>query len=289
MRILLCLLTLHAACDGPTEPTETEETTAGETATESGPEAGDEAAPRGGLAAEPTPPPSTEPWATIVSSYVTEDGGFRYAALAESEPHREALARYVEAIGAATDEGWSDAEALAFYVNAYNALTVAAVLEAWPIESVMRVEGFFDTKTHQVAGEAMTLNGLENDIIRSERFADPRIHFVVNCASKSCPPLAAEPYTAENVEAMMAAASQAYVRATTELTSRKVKVSRLFEWFAEDFGGASGVRAFVADQLEDEAAAHVRNERTELGYRDYDWALNDRPEPAEAEEATEAD
>ena len=71
------------------------------------------------------------------------------------------------------------------------------------------------------------------------------------------------------------------MRATTELTSRKAKVSRLFEWFAEDFGGPKGVRAFIAERLEGEAAEHVRNERTEIGYQDYDWALNARAEPEE--------
>lgn len=294
MRTLLLLLTLHAACDRPAaddepEPT-TGETVAESTATSRGGEAGesdDDEAPE--PEPERVPPPALEGWATIVGTYVTDDGGFRYEGLRANEAHVAALEATVSAIGEAQDQGWEKPEALAFYVNAYNALTVAAVLEHWPIESVMRVEGFFDTLTHQVAGETMTLNALENDILRSERFGEPRIHFVVNCASKSCPPLAAEPYSAENIDGRMAAASQSYVRATTELSSHKVEVSRLFEWFGEDFGGADGVRAFVADQLEGEAAEHVRNERTEIGYRDYDWALNARAEPEpDADDAEEA-
>ncbi len=293
MRTLLLLLTLHAACDRPAADDEPQRTS-GETVAEA------ERASSGGDAQEDEPvlepevervePPALEGWATIVGTYVTEDGGFRYEGLRANEEHLAALEATVQAIGEARDQGWEKPEALAFYVNAYNALTVAAVLEHWPIESVMRVEGFFDTVTHQVAGEAMTLNALENDILRSERFSEPRIHFIVNCASKSCPPLATEPLAAENVDGSMATASQAYVRATTELSSREAKVSRLFEWFAEDFGGKEGVRAFIADQLEGDAAEHVRSSRTEIGYRDYDWALNARAEPsAEEPDAQDAD
>jgi hypothetical protein len=283
MRTLLLLLTLHAACDRPAAEDESEPTsgeTVAQTERTSSGGGTDEANETPAPEPERIPPPALEGWATIVGTYVTEDGGFRYEGLRASEAHLAALEETVRAIGEAQDQGWEKPEALAFYVNAYNALTVAAVLEHWPIESVMRVEGFFDTLTHRVAGDELTLNALENDILRSERFADPRIHFVVNCASKSCPPLAREPYSAGNVDAAMGAAARAYVRATTELSSRKVKLSRLFEWFAEDFGGAEGVRAFVASQLEGDAAEHVRSERTELGYDDYDWALNARAEPS---------
>ncbi len=287
MRTLLLLLTLHAACDRPSE-SDDPEPTGGEATTDSpseGAESSDEPTEARAAPAPRIPPPSLDDWGTIVSTYATEDGGFRYEGLLANEAHVAALAGTVAAIGEAQDQGWEQAEALAFYVNAYNALTVAAVLEAWPTESVMRVEGFFDTATHQVAGEAMTLNALENDILRSDRFGEPRIHFIVNCASQSCPPLDRELYTAENLEAKLALAARSYVRATTEVTSHTAKVSRLFEWFAVDFGGAEGVRAFVADQLEGAAAEHVRSERTTIGYQDYDWALNGRAEPDAADES----
>lgn len=285
MRTLLVLLTLHAACDRPAasepEPSSGETNEPAEATSEGSDDGASRAAP---APARRVPPPALSEWGTIVATYVTGDGGFRYEALRANEAHLAALERTATAIGGAEDQGWETPEALAFYVNAYNALTVAAVLEAWPIESVMRVDGFFDTATHTVAGESMTLNALENDILRSDRFGEPRIHFVVNCASKSCPPLDREPYTAENIEAKLALATRSYVRATTELTSHTAKVSRLFEWFAEDFGGADGVRTFVADQLEGDAAEHVRSSRTTIGYQDYDWALNARAEP-EAEPA----
>ncbi|MAQ13428.1 MAG: hypothetical protein CMN30_01315 [Sandaracinus sp.] len=281
MRTFLCLLALHAACDGPSEPVEPEATSGETPATEAAAAAGTREAPASrGAAPVATHPPDPADWETLVSTYVTDEG-FRYEALKANEADRAALARYVDQVGAAEDTDWEKNEALAFYVNAYNALTVTAVLERWPIEGVMRVPGFFDSIEHQVAGETRTLNALENDVIRSERFAEPRIHFVVNCASKSCPPLGTHAYTAANIEGALATAAEDYVRATTEVSGRRVKVSRLFEWFANDFGGTEGVRTFVADRLEGEDAETVRNERTDIGFHDYDWAIN-----AVAEEAT---
>lgn len=282
MRTLLLLLSLHAACDRPTESSEDPSPASGEATTEAAPRAEAERETPAREAPPPrVPPPELREWGTILEAHATEGGRFRYEALRANEGHLAALEATVAAIGEARDQGWEKEEALAFYVNAYNALTVAAVLEAWPTESVMRVEGFFDTRTHRVAGEPMTLNALEREILRSERFAEPRVHFLVSCASKSCPPLDAEAFTAANVDAKMAAAARAFVKATTTLSPHVVRVSRIFEWFATDFGGLEGVRAFVAAQLDDEAAAaHVMSARTTLGYHDYDWALNAHAEPS---------
>ena len=225
----------------------------------------------------PAAPPATDDWAEVLRRFVTDDGGFRYAALAGDAGARERLERYVAAIGEANSEGWSRDEALAFYINAYNALTVHAVLEHWPIESVMDIEGFFDGQPHRVAGRERTLNQLENDILRSDVYAEPRIHFAVNCASASCPPLQGEPFAAETLDATLARAARSFVRATTHRQGRVVRLSKLFEWFAADFERVGGVRAFVASQLPEADADAVRDPATRLRYDEYDWSINARP------------
>lgn len=225
----------------------------------------------------PAAPPSVAPWQTILDEYATADGGFRYAALRANDAHRALLDEYVQAIGAARDRGWSRDAALAFYIDAYNALTVKSVLDLWPVESVMQEDGFFDERTHRVAGRALTLNGLENDVIRSERFAEPRIHFAVNCASAGCPPLQRQAFTAGNLERLLERATRAFVRRTTRIRGGRARLSQIFEWFAGDFEAAGGVRAFVARYLLDDRAAAIRDEDTRLAYTPYDWALNDRP------------
>lgn len=290
MRILLMVLVAScgnksaspSASDEPAQTAEADPASAASSGSDS-PGGGGSVAPTGAdntAAASPADeqaPPSAASWNSIVSTYVTDDGGFRYAALRDHEEHRKLLSDYVSAVGGAKDEGWSRDAALAFYINAYNALTVHAVLEAWPVKSVMKVKGFFDKKKHTVVGEEMTLNDLENKIIRSkERFAEPRIHFGVNCASVGCPPLQNEAFTAENLEAKLAAATQAFVRKTSEVKGRKVKLSKIFEWFKDDFEAAGGVRAFVAQYLEGPAAEKVRDESSRLKFVDYDWNLNGR-------------
>jgi len=276
-RPMLWLCALLAACSSSAR------TTSETPAEEPEPAAAREAPPDDEPAADPpraAAPFDWAPWATILEAYVTDDGGFRYEALRAHEAHRAALSELVAAIAEADVDGWPRDAQLAFFINAYNVLVIHTVLERWPIESVIRSEGFFDGVEYPVAGTERTLNGLENDVIRdAERFGEPRIHFAVNCASAGCPPLADAPYAADTLEAMLERQTRAYVRATTQLDrdDDEVRVSRIFEWFTEDFGGAEGVRAFLAERLPDDDAAFVRDASTEIGHFEYDWALNDRP------------
>lgn len=217
--------------------------------------------------------PSMASWAEVLQIYVNEEG-FRYAALHADDEAKAKLAAAVLAVGSAQDlASWSRDERLAFLINAYNVLTVHAVIERWPIQGVMEVEGFFDGIEHTVAGEAMTLNTLENERIRAV-FGEPRIHFAVNCASTSCPPLRNTPFDAESLEASLEEQARTFVRSSTTVRGRRATLSKLFEWFADDFSAGGGVREFIASRLDEEDAATVRNERTRLRYSDYDWSPN---------------
>ncbi len=217
-------------------------------------------------------------WDTIVRTYVTADGGFRYAALRANTEHRALLEQFVQTIGSSRPDEWSRDDQLAFYINAYNALTINSVLVLWPVESVMRERGFFRARQHGVAGQQITLDHLENQIIRTDRFADSRIHFVVNCASVGCPPLAPHALTAANLEETLARNTQAFVRNNTRINRGRnhVLLSQIFEWFAGDFERLGGVKTFVSSQLEGEDAEFVRARRTAIGHFRYDWTLNGR-------------
>lgn len=217
--------------------------------------------------------PSMAPWAEVLETYVSADG-FRYAALHADDEAKAKLSAAVEAVGSAQDlASWSSDQRLAFLINAYNILTVHAVIERWPIGGVMEVEGFFDGIEHSVAGESMTLNTLENERIRAV-FGEPRIHFAVNCASTSCPPLRNTPFDAESLEASLEEQARAFVRSSTSVRGRRATLSKLFDWFADDFTAGGGVREFVALRLDEDDATTVRNERTTLRYTDYDWSPN---------------
>lgn len=276
MRLLPLVLALACGADNTESPPP--ETPQAETVTEESEQtsATREAPP---TEAPPSVPSFADTWNTILRTYVVDEG-FRYEALLGNDEHKAQLATLVQHVGANDVSSYSRDQQLAFYINAYNILTINSVLELWPVESVMQEEGFFDARTHRVAGADMTLNALENDVIRDqERFGEPRIHFAVNCASVGCPPLQREAFTGPNLETLLASASQAFVRASTRLETgrNRIQATKLFEWFAADFGGADGVREFIASQLEGEDADFVRRPRTRIQHFDYDWALNAAP------------
>ena len=238
------------------------------------PEVAEQAEPEAAPEADPGPQPgdpiANDDWAAVLAAFGT-DGGFRYAALAADAEAKARLDAYVAAIATAQPAEWSRDEQLAFYINAYNALTISSVVANWPMDSVMNVEGFFDAAEHQVAGESITLNTLENARIR-ETFHEGRIHFAVNCASVGCPPLRGTPFEAATLDAALEEQTVAAVRATSTVRGRRVTVSKLFEWFADDF--TPDVREFIASRLEEADATAVRNTRNRLRFADYDWAVN---------------
>jgi hypothetical protein len=216
-------------------------------------------------------------WTHILATYVTGDGGFSYEALLNNADDRARLQAYVDWVATQSLDTLEGPARMAFLINAYNANTVKSVLELWPVTSVLEEEGFFDGRTHTIAGVAMTLNALENDHIRT--MGDPRIHFAVNCASASCPPLAPLPYTAETLEEMLEIQTQANVAVGTRVFADegRVEVSQIFEWFAGDFEASGGVRAFLVARLRGDSATFVADESHPITYTTYDWSLNSRP------------
>jgi hypothetical protein len=164
---------------------------------------------------------------------------------------------------------------LAFYTNAYNALVLEAVLENKLPESVLKVDGFFDKKTYTVAGEQLTLNALEEKKIRSSK--DPRVHFVVNCASISCPPLRARVYDGATWDKSLEEQTKRYLTKKGEVqiddAKKTITVVKLFEWYAGDWGGEAKIRAFLAKYLKKDAAK-INDPAYKLAYREYDWNLN---------------
>lgn len=214
-------------------------------------------------------------WGDVLETFVTDDGGFRYAALRANDVATAKLDAYLGYVAGIDTDALSRDARLALLINAYNAYTVKSVLELWPVESVLSEDGFFDGRTHLVAGAAMTLNQLENDHIRA-RFEEPRIHFLVNCASTGCPPLADVPVTADNLETLLESHARSYVRASFSRGEGSFSTSQIFDWFAGDFEASGGVREFIARYLDADDAEFVRDPANEMRHTEYDWSLNGR-------------
>jgi len=201
-----------------------------------------------------------------------------YAVVEREAP---ALRAFIESVRSTPIEGKdglasvTKEQRLAFYTNAYNATVLALVLEHKRPKSVLSVDGFFDKKKHTIAGESLTLNELEEKKIRAS--GDPRVHFVVNCASDDCPPLAPFAYRGESWERDLENQTRAYLARPGEVAiddaKKTITVVQLFEWYRGDFGGDDGVRKFLARY--DAARAKTLMEKSyTLAYRPYDWDLN---------------
>jgi len=213
-----------------------------------------------------------KPFEKLLKKHVDNKGGVNYAAWKENAEDKAALDAFVTAIGSASVEG-DDSGKLAFYINAYNALVLKSVIDRYPIESVMKVPGFFKEAKHTVAGRELTLDQLENEVIRKE-FAEPRIHFVLVCAAKSCPPLQRKAATTKNLEGFLESSAKSFIPKATKVKEGKITTSKLFEWFKDDFVTKEGsVPKYLAKYAPEHKEA-LLSEGAAITFGHYSWKLN---------------
>lgn len=161
----------------------------------------------------------------------------------------------------------------AFYINTYNIMTIKGIVDAYPISSPLDVNGFFDAKKYNVAGEMLTLNDIENNKLRKQ-FNDARIHFVVVCGARSCPPIINQAYTASNVNSLMTRQAKSAVNADffvkVDDTAKEVAVSMIMKWYKEDFvkDGQTEI-----DYLNKYRKIQIPTDYT-LKYQEYNWKVN---------------
>ena len=222
-----------------------------------------------------------------------------YAALKQ---HRDALDRAVAAFAtpaAAEEPRWTREQRMAFWINAYNAFTLRAIVDHYPIQSgwftlqprnsIRQIDGVWTDLRWKAAGRTVTLDDIEHTILRPT-FKDARIHFAVNCASFSCPPLAAQPYRAETLEAQLNEAARTYLASPEGLRidGETLRVSSIFKWYGEDFiAEYSALAPGTRDQKERAilgavikfgpapAAELARRGHARIAFLDYNWMLND--------------
>lgn len=175
-------------------------------------------------------------------------------------------------------------ERLAFWINAYNILAIDLVVKHYPVDGIKDIGSLFRPVWKRPAGRigarSYSLDEIEHDIIRP--MGDPRTHVAVVCASLSCPALLREPWRADRLDAQLDAALRDWLAdprkgARVERSRERIALSRIFDWFEEDFEVSGGVLAFVASYLPPADAEWLREVGTgvDIDYLDYDWRLND--------------
>lgn len=141
-------------------------------------------------------------------------------------------------------------ERLAFYINAYNILTIKMVVDNWPMESIKDAGNWFRPVWKKTAGliggVTVTLDQIEHEILRP--MGEPRVHMAIVCASVSCPDLRQEAYTAKRIDQQLDEQTRSFLHNPTKglyLEGSVVHVSKVFDWFEEDFARVGGVEGFI--------------------------------------------
>ena len=213
----------------------------------------------------------------------------RYAAWKASAADMGALDGWIAEAAARRPSAMPRNEAFAFWANLYNALTLKVVLDRYPVRSIRDIRstgvpfdprqftGPWRTRLVTIEGRRMSLDDIEHETMRPT-FRDPRVHYAVNCASIGCPNIWPRAWRAATLEAELDAAAIAFVnhpRGVTVLPDGRLRVSSIYSWFREDFGGSeAGVVAHLRRYAAPALAAQLA-ERTAIAEDTYDWALND--------------
>lgn len=212
-------------------------------------------------------------WDGLLQEFVSSNGTVNYKGMKRKMDVLDEYLIQLRDNGPAAD--WSKNEKKAYYINAYNAYCIKFVLTKYPVASVNDInfsgKEIWDFKFVKLGDKTITLRFLENDLLRP--MGDPRIHFAINCASVSCPKLANTAYTADNVNSMMNKMAKAFINDASKnsLTAKKIKISKIFEWYKEDFtkGGES-----LIDYINKYSDVTIAP-GAKIEYLEYNWSLNE--------------
>jgi Protein of unknown function, DUF547 len=160
-------------------------------------------------------------------------------------------------------------EKLAYWINAYNALTIKLILDNYPLSKIINLDGgkTWDVKRFTLGGKKYSLNDIENNIVRP--MGEPRIHFALNCAAKSCPPLFNEAFVADKLNAQLESRTRQFINDTkfNVLKGSEIKISNIFNWYGKDFDN-------VVNFINRYAAVKLKSD-VKIGFGEYDWNLKE--------------
>ena len=229
-------------------------------------------------------------WQDILTAYLrthsSDINKFDYAALKANAKDTSKLVKYLNYLQKLDPRTYSRAEQKAYWINLYNALTVKVVVDAFPVDSIRDIcrnrapgsecSGPWNEVHAKVAGQDLTLDNIENDILRPI-WKDNLIHYGLSCASYGCPDLYGTAFTAKNTETLLDTGARKYVnnsRGVDFMEDDFIIISSIYDWYVEDFGNnKQGVIKHLARYADKELAERLKNFNGTVDY-EYDWRLN---------------
>lgn len=208
----------------------------------------------------------------LLKSYVSNQGFVNYAGFVKSKAKLEAYITFLTKVNTAK---LSKNEQLAYWINAYNALTIDQILRNYPVKSILDIAGgkvWDQALPYTFNGKTLTLNDIEKKVLLGGDLFDARIHFAVNCAAISCPRLSNTAFTAANVQAMLTKNTKAALanEAQNKISTNHASISMLFNWYKSDFEKADGSVLNFINKYNDTKI----NSNTKIDYLEYNWNLN---------------
>ncbi|WP_234423438.1 DUF547 domain-containing protein [Aquimarina spinulae] len=207
-------------------------------------------------------------WNDLLQKHVSATGTVRYIGFKQDylvlKSYLEALRKNIPA------ENWSKSDVLAYWINVYNAFTVKLILDNYPIKSIKDIKEPWDLRFFKLGNKWYTLNDVEHRILR--KMGDPRIHFGINCASISCPPLLNKAFTAQNVDHELEKLTIDFINDTKRntITPSSVQLSKIFTWFAKDFKTEGSLIHFL-----NKYSRITINSNAKKSFKKYNWNLNE--------------
>ena len=207
-------------------------------------------------------------WNALLQDYVSNTGNVNYRSL---KSKRKVITNYITSLGDnMPNASWSKADKIAYWINAYNAMTVDLILRNFPIESIKDIKDPWKQRLWKLGTKWYNLDEIEHQILR--KMDEPRIHFGIVCASFSCPKLVNEAFTASNLETQLTQATKDFLSdpERNNISANTIKLSKIFKWFAKDFK----TEGSLIDFLNKYSDITISN-NAKKSFKDYNWSLNE--------------
>ena len=208
-------------------------------------------------------------WDGILQKYVSEVGRVDYAGIKKD---RSTLDQYLKQLEQnPVEDSWARSQELAYWINAYNAFTVDLIIRNYPLQTIMDLDKPWDQKFIHLGDRSYSLNEIEHEVVRPT-FKDARVHFAFVCAAVSCPKLLNNAYMPQKLDQQLDAQTRFFLNTSgkNQLSTKLAKISKLFDWYGEDFTSQGTLIEFLNRYSKQEISAAAKVE-----FLEYDWTIND--------------